>query len=110
MLRLNRFSSTLTRAQRAVTAPVRMSSQKATVISRSKAGLYKNVLDISVFKLTVETSEQPGQPLELWGQASIAEPLSKLEVGQLISFSGTVQGSIGRGRRPHVVVNSFDVL
>lgn len=104
------FNSTLSIAQRAIVAPVEVSSESATVISVSKAGLYRNALDIPVFKLMVERSERPGQPLELRGQASIAEPLSKLSVGQKIAFEGTVQGSLSRGRRPYVVVNDFNVL
>jgi hypothetical protein len=106
----NRFNSLLTPAQRAVVNPVKRSSQNATVISVSTAGLYENALGIEMFKLTVERSEEPGQPLELWGQASIARPLSQLVKGDRITFTGTVQGAIGRGRRPHVVVNAFEIL
>lgn len=103
-------SNQFTPAQNAVLNPARLVSEKATVISVSKAGLYRNAMGISMYKLTVETSEQPGQPLELWGQASLAQPLSTLAVDSVISFEGTVQGGLGFGKRPHVVVNTFNVL
>lgn len=107
----NRFTTRLSPAQRAVVAPVQVSSEEAIVLSVSKAGLYQNSIGIPMFKLTVERSEEPGQPLELWGQASVAGPLSRAAaVGVVLSFNGTVQGSIGRGRKPHVVVNNFKVL
>jgi hypothetical protein len=112
MQRLNRFTpSNLSPAQRAVLNPAPYSSERAVVLSVSTAGLYQTVgTGIDRFKLTVECSERPGQPLELWGQASMARPLSQLKKGDVISFEGDVQGSIGRGRRPHVVVNRFDVI
>lgn len=111
MQRLSRsYGQQLTPAQRAINSPVILSSARATVVSVSKAGLYQTSLGIDRVKLTVERSEELGQPLELWAQVSLAGPMSKLKVGDVISFSGSVQGSIGRARRPHVVVNSFELL
>lgn len=111
MQRLNRSNpSFLSPAQRAILTPAVFESKRAKVISVSTAGLYQTMgTNIDKFKMIVECDEQLGQPLEIWGLASIARPLSQLEIGQYISFEGTVQGSFRRGR-PHVVVNHFEVL
>ena len=105
--RLN-YRATLSPAQRRVADPIHFDSEKATVVSVSKAGIFPDLrTGVDKYRLTVETSEEQGRLFTLQGQASMARPLSELKVGDQISFTGVVEGSI---RNPLVVVTGFKVL
>lgn len=101
----------LSRAQNAVLNPVLHSSMRAQVLSRSKAGFHKNAFQIDTFTCTVEDSENPGHPVQLTGMASLATQLEKAaQDGAWISYEGSIQGSLSRGRRPYVVLSSVRTL
>lgn len=107
----NRFrQQTLSRAQNAVLNPVFTSSERATVLSVAEQGLYRNSRGIFTCTLYVETQENPGHPVQLTGLASIAKLMGELKEGDVISFNGTIHGSLGRGRSPYVVPDEVSLV
>lgn len=104
----NRFRQPLSRAQNAVLNPVPLTSEKAVVISLAKSGLYDNVKGIPTCSVTVEPTENPGHPIQITGLASLARRVHELAVGDVVTFEGTIQGSLARGRSPYVVLSSID--
>lgn len=107
--RLNRNNS-LSPAQNAVLNPVYLSSEKATVISVAKSGLYNNANEVPTCSIMVERFEHPGHPVQLTGLASLAALVHELVAGDMLSFEGTIQGSLSRGRRPYVVLSNIQKL
>jgi hypothetical protein len=106
---MNRLSyrSTLSPAQRTLTAQIRLSSERAVVLSIATGGVQQDFRGIPFFKLTVETMEEPGHPTTLKAWASLSKGLSELQVGDVISFDGTAEGTM---YRPVVVLSSFQEL
>lgn len=93
MRQLN-YRQTLSPAQRNAVDPIVLSSRKATVVSLGKAGIYKDAkFEVDHYRLTVETSEEPGRLFVLQGNASMARPLAAFKIGESLSFSGVVEGS-----------------
>ncbi len=101
------FRSTLSPAQRRLADPIRIGSEKATVISISTMGVEKDYRQIPFCRLTVEMDEELGHPTLLEAWASLAVPLSELRVGDAIRFEGTAEGTMFR---PKVVLKSFSTI
>jgi len=106
MSRLNqRINSLLSPAQNAVLNPVTFSSKRAKVLSLAKTGFYRNGSGILTCTVTVEPAEDLGHPIRIVGLASMAEPVGKLKVGDVVSFVGSLQGSLRFGKSPYVVLS-----
>lgn len=107
MSRFNQRHAPLSRAQNAVLNPVSLSSERAKVLAVFEAGYHDNSRGIPTVSFMVEPEENPGHPMQITGLASIADLMKGLEKGDTVSFNGTIQGSLSRGRTPYVLVSEI---